>query len=340
VKARANPATLSAVFVTAVVDEAARRGASRAALLRSAGLSEEAVVSPEALVPYPSVLSVWDTAMRSLRDDGLPVAVARTFKLEHYQVLGFAIMTAPSAREAIARVVRFAGLLSSAGHWTTEERDDVLHIRWHREGVRSLGHRAANESALAEFLHGTRQMLGTDVPASAVWFRHSAPRDTRAHRQHFGTTVHWDADEDALALPLAVLEAVPRFANPALAAHFEQRAAQLLSEVHEAETLVDRTRRIIAHSLPSGEPSTVAVAKQLGLSERTLRRALAAEGASFRGVVDGVRQERARILLEDRRTSIAEIALSLGFSELSAFSRAYRRWTGRPPSEARSSNVP
>jgi AraC-like DNA-binding protein len=137
-----------------------------------------------------------------------------------------------------------------------------------------------------------------------------------------------------------MLEAVPRFANPALAAHFEQQAARLLSETRGAETLVDRARRIIANSLPSGEPSTLAIAKQLGLSERTLRRALAAEGASFRGVVDGLRQERARILLEDRRNSIAEIALALGFSELSAFSRAYKRWTGRPPSEARSSTVP
>jgi len=323
------------VFITSVVNEATRRGASRTALLAAAGLPLDALAHPEAPVPATAVLAVWDAAMRLLRDDGFPIAMACTFALDHYPLLGFVLMTAPSGREAIARLVRFSALVSTSGYWTTEERDEVLRVRWHRDGPRSLGRRATVESVLAELVHGVRQLFGVELPARSVSFRHSAPGDISAHKRHFVGPITWNASEDAVSLPMSILARVPKLANPALAAHFEQQAANLLRDVESGATVIEKTRRALASALPSGAPSSTQIARRLGLSERTLRRALAAEGATFREVLEGLRQERAQAMLGDPRTSIAEVALTLGFSELSAFSRAHKRWTGKAPSDAR-----
>ncbi|HET7544889.1 MAG TPA: AraC family transcriptional regulator ligand-binding domain-containing protein [Polyangiaceae bacterium] len=335
---RTKSATLPAVFLAAVVRVAEQRGVSSSVVLAGAGVSASVLETPQEPISLEAVFGGWAAAMRALRDDGLPVQVARTFSIEHYSVLGFAVMTAATGREALARVVRFAELITNhGGRWQMQETAQALHVRWLRAGERTLGHRAANESVLAEFLHVARQVLSADLNALSVSFEHAAPPDPRAHTEHFGVSPRWQAEADELVLPKTILSAVPSFANPALSRHFEDLAQRLLqasSEPSLAENTA-RARRAISEALPNGEPASGAIAKVLGMSERSLRRALANEGASFSALVEAVRKERASVLLSDRRASLAEVAFSLGFSELSAFSRAYKRWHGRAPSEVR-----
>lgn len=338
--ARKKNATLPAVFLAALVRVAAERGASVERILAGAGVSADVLETPEASVSLEALFGGWAAAMRAVRDDGLPVHVARTFSIEHYSVLGFAVMTATSGREALARVVRFVELITNhGGRWHMQESGEALQLRWLRSGERSLGHRAANESVLAEFLHVTRQVLGAGLNALSVSFQHAAPPDTRAHAEHFGVSPRWQADADELLLPKAILTAVPSFANPALSRHFEALAQRLVEQAQSAarsdEETTARVRLAILEVLPNGEPASAVIAKKLGMSERTLRRTLGNEGESFSALVEAVRKERALLLLADRRASLAEVAFSLGFSELSAFSRAFKRWHGRAPSEVR-----
>jgi len=315
---------------------AEQRGLRPAIVLAGAGVPAAVLELPDAPLPLEAIFGGWAAAMRALRDDGLPVHVARTVSIEHYSVLGFAVMTAATGREALARVVRFAQLITNqGGRWQIEEGPGALHARWLRSGARSLGHRVANESVLAEFLHVTRQILGADLAALAVSFQHAAPSNPSLHREHFGVSPRWQAEADELVLPKAVLTAVPRFANPALSRHFEAFAQRLLQTASSDVNTSARVRQGIVEALPDGEPASARIAKQLGMSERTLRRALANEGESFRGLVEAVRKERASLLISDPRASLAEVAFSLGFSELSAFSRAFKRWHGRAPSEVR-----
>jgi AraC-like DNA-binding protein len=328
-------ATLPALFVTSVIERAAERGADRSALLAASGASAEALRAPEAPVPIVHVFAVWDAAMRAIRDPAFPIAYARTFAIEHYPVLGFAVMTAPTGGEAIARVIRFGGLLTTSGRWSLEERGDTVRLSWIRQGARPLGVRVANESAIAEFLHATRQVLGADIRVLAASFRHAAPPDVRAHDTHFGVRVRWGADEEGIVFTRAVIDAIPRLANPALSAYFEERARSVLAVAHDDETLAQRVARVVAEDLDASEPSILRAAKRLATSERTLRRGLASEGLSFRTLVEDVRRARAEALLAEGRTSLVEIAFSLGFSELSSFSRAFKRWTGSTPREAR-----
>jgi AraC-like DNA-binding protein len=104
--------------------------------------------------------------------------------------------------------------------------------------------------------------------------------------------------------------------------------------------LRETVARIVADRLLDGEPPLEAVAKQLGKTERTLRRSLADEGVSYRVLVEEVRRRRADELLADPAVSVAEVAFALGFSEHAAFTRAYKRWTGATPIERRRTALP
>jgi AraC-like DNA-binding protein len=120
-----------------------------------------------------------------------------------------------------------------------------------------------------------------------------------------------------------------------MAAYFEEEAASRLREIRLAESFSETVARVVEGSLVDGDPPLERIARQLGRSERTLRRQLAAEGAAYRSIVDNVRRARADVLLADASVSLAEVAFALGFSEHAAFSRAYKRWTGVSPMDAR-----
>lgn len=305
-------------------------------LLADAGLTRAELADPESPVAITAIFALWEALLRRVRDEALPMTVAQGFSLEHYPVLGFAVMTALSGREALTRVTRFSRIVSTAGHWSLEEAPSVVRLRWHRPGPLTLGHRLANEANLAELVHAARQVFGGEVPLLAASFRHAAPANTAAHRAHFRARLHWQQAADELTFSSDMLKRVPSAASPALSAHFEAQAAQLLSRSRQEAALPLRVQQAVEAALASGEPPAARIAAELGLSERSLRRGLAQHGSSFRAIVEATRKQRAQLLLLDQRASVAEVALMLGFSELSAFSRAFKRWTGRSPRDARS----
>ncbi|MEM9487763.1 MAG: helix-turn-helix domain-containing protein, partial [Myxococcota bacterium] len=163
-------------------------------------------------------------------------------------------------------------------------------------------------------------------------FRHPAPRSAAAHRAFFGCAVVFEAEHNELVLPTAVVDRIaPVTANPAMAQYFDQRAAEQLRQLKGAQTFSARIQVALLRALASGEPTMGDLARQLGMAARTLRRRLHDEGVTFRELLDDVRRQRAEQLVGDPDYSVGDIAFLLGFSEPSAFSRAFKRWFGVTP---------
>ena len=138
-------------------------------------------------------------------------------------------------------------------------------------------------------------------------------------------------DED-LALPLARADAQ-------LGELLRGLAEDALKKRTVAESPLDNVRRILAEELQRGVPSLDVVASRLATSERTLRRRLEGEGTTFRALLDETRAELARVYVADARMPLAEVAFMLGFSEPSAFHRAFKRWTKTTPAAFRASKL-
>jgi AraC-like DNA-binding protein len=103
----------------------------------------------------------------------------------------------------------------------------------------------------------------------------------------------------------------------------------------EEDDFIARVKAAIANELPSGQPNDKDIAKMFCMSSRTLQRRLSAEGTNFSQMLDAVRRYLAEQYVTDPSLSLTEISFLLGFSRLSSFSRAFRRWTGQSPSAAR-----
>ncbi|MES1206247.1 MAG: AraC family transcriptional regulator [Pseudomonadota bacterium] len=329
--------TVVAPVAASIVQEAASRGLAPGPLLGRLGLDASSARDPERRVPFGALFSVWADCMRALRDPGLPLAAAQRIRLEDYTVLGFAITSAPDFRTALSLLVRYGTMLADGAGWRIAH--DAAHagvrLCWSREGSRTLGHRVANECAVAEALHVTRQMLGTRLVPLAVGFRHPAPSSTVAHQEFFGVRPLFGATWDGIELPRDLVDRVPRQANPPLAAWLERQMASKLASRAIPATFTQRVELLLEQDVASGEPNLARVARALALSERTVRRHLDKEKLSFRGLWEGVRRRRAEALLVAGEITIDEVAFLTGYSETAAFARAFKRWTRETPGSFR-----
>jgi AraC-like DNA-binding protein len=180
------------------------------------------------------------------------------------------------------------------------------------------------------------QMRGAPILPLAVDFRHAAPADASEHARLFGVSPRFGVEVNAIEFDRATIEQPLASADPALSSVIERHAEALLAARPEpAETTANRVRRLLGAMLGEGEVSLAGAASRLRMSERSLQRRLAAEGVSFDAVLDELRRDLALRYLADARLAIAEVAYLLGYSEPSAFHRAFKRWTGETPAEAR-----
>jgi AraC-like DNA-binding protein len=320
-------------LVLALAAAASEVGVPAELLISRIGLSAAALADDEVFVDLEAYLGLWEHVMRTLRDPGFPVAYARGIKLESFGLPGFAALTSPDGLTAAQRMARYQRLTSDSGRLTIDVRDEVVRLRWERPGPLTLGMRVANEAVLAEAMAMVRQVGGEQVIAAAVRFRHPAPADTSAHRRFFGVSPRFGEPEDALDVPRTLLARRMPLANPDLATHFVTQAEARMRSAGEG--IAARVERAALAELPSGAPSMRRIARSLELSERQLRRELASAGLGFRSLVEDLRRDRAAALLGQEHATVVDTAFVLGFSEVSAFSRAFKRWFGLPPAEYR-----
>jgi AraC-like DNA-binding protein len=147
--------------------------------------------------------------------------------------------------------------------------------------------------------------------------------------------VRFSADVSAIEVDAAVLRAPVAGADPVVEAAMSRYIAELCERLPDEATLAGRTGRLLLRELGAGEPTLVEVARRLAITPRTLQRRLRDEGTSFNKVLDAVRCQMAMAQIQGRRASLDEVAFLLGFEKPSSFHRAFKRWTGLTPGEAR-----
>jgi AraC-like DNA-binding protein len=174
-----------------------------------------------------------------------------------------------------------------------------------------------------------REVCGSSWAPEKVLFSRARPADVGSYRRFFQAPCRFDSEQTAMLFPSSVLEHPMPEADPKRLKNLEERAQTIRLEV------VPQLRRLLRTLLLEGKPSGDEVAHILSMNRRTLNRRLEALGTSFQKILDEVRFEAARQLLDATKIPLTEIAACLGYSESSAFSRAFRRWSGEAPSSRR-----
>ncbi|MFN0253857.1 MAG: helix-turn-helix domain-containing protein, partial [Kofleriaceae bacterium] len=189
--------------------------------------------------------------------------------------------------------------------------------------------------SLAAMVTRARACAGAAWAPDAVEVTFRAPPDLAELRRVFRCELRFGRAAPRLVCSRATWDAPVTDADPALLAVLEDHAQRLLRELPPTEDFVSRVRRVISHELGGGEPSTAHIARSLGTSERTLQRRLSEAGQTFANLLDETRAATAKAHLRDPAMSLSSIAFLLGFADQSAFTRAFRRWTGATPSAFR-----
>ena len=214
----------------------------------------------------------------------------------------------------------------------THGKEDSLLFLVHDIATTPL-HPARAEFALAVALKLARDCTQADITPLRVSFAHPAPASDSEHRRFFDGKVRFAAGASSMSLSAADAARPMCDADAALAGIIRRRleSALELRDRASAGAMSTRVRRILVEHLGQSVLTLDAVAKALAVSRRTLTRHLAEEGTSFRHILDQVRCDFARALLQDRSLNIGDIAFFLQYSEPAAFHRSFRRWTGKTP---------
>jgi len=321
--------TVAALCLHKLRDAAIAAGHDPQKLPAIEGSGRSAVAFGERL-PYESQLALWETLMRASHDPGFPVFVGSRTQPKDYDVVGFAYMTRANLREALDQAVRYSKVWSDASGWEVRSDDVTLTLTLQIDEPDRLGARCETEALFAEMVHSARSLTGVDFDPIEVRFRHAAPRETRAIEAFFQAPVRFGAPRSELVFDVARLATPLLKADPDLAAFF-QRSADDLLERYGSEGLARRLRGLLSGELGRALPTLETAAARLGVSARTLRRRLHEEGTTFQDVLDETRCELAKRHLGEDRLALSEVAFLLGFSEPSAFHRAFKRWTGQTP---------
>ena len=228
-------------------------------------------------------------------------------------------------QEALRAVERYAPAHLKGARFELHRERETAAAVYRIELAAPESRRQHVEAVVVMGMRLLRRLAGRRWRPTEVRFQHRRPRSTVEHERIIGAPLRFQQPANAIVFDAADLQARTPHAHRASLAMIEA----------EQETWLDGVRKLVIRALPDGHPPIGMVAQQLSLSVRTLQRRLADHGLVYSKLIEEIRRELALHHLKDRSVDWTDIAFTLGYSELSAFDRAFRRWTGISPGEHR-----
>ncbi len=328
-------------LVRALVEEVARAGREPEAFLRAVGLEPSSLADPDARLPFSRYDFAQKLALDWTGDAALGLHMGERASLSAFNIIGFLSAHCSTLRQAFFVLSRYRRLLFDVETPALEEDGGCATLKCSFTYGPGPSDRMGAEFTMVAAVQIGRMCLGGMGSPLEVEFEHSAPAYLDEYRRVLGAPVRFDSDATRLRFDRSLLDAPLLHANPKLFSLLASEAERKLAGLSGAP-LSARVRAIVLAEVEGGRAHRCTmeqVAKSLALSERSLRRRLRDEGASYATVVEDAIADVARQLLRDGGISIQRVADQLGFSEASAFHRAFKRWTGMTPQQFREGGV-
>lgn len=279
----------------------------------------------------------WDgllnIAKNYLNDPLIGLHVGQTITAQHLGILGSVVLACDNLGAALERFERYQRLIFDVVPAAIEIFPDYVELSWDIKEYQAGG--LVDETGRTVMIQFCRSLIRGKGSLLAVHFIHEQPENIQPYEEYFECPVLFEQpiplirfSSDMLSLPLKSPDAT-------LVAILDKHADQLLASLPHVEEIIEQVRKQIAYLLHQGEPDIEQLADRLHYSRRTLQRRIAEAGTSFRKELNFVRYELAKSYLKDPRLQIVEIALLLGYSEHSPFTRAYKEWSGKTPQQER-----
>jgi AraC-like DNA-binding protein len=306
-------------------------------LLRRSGLTMRQINNSKARLLVKNQITFLNLAAEASQDGFFGMRLAQNIDLRELGLLYYVLASSDTLGDALPRIARYSSILNEGVLISYRERED-LSITFEYRGVARLSDRHQMEFFVTTLLRTCRQLTGRRLSPSRISFKHARTALPAGFKALFGCEVAFGSGIDEVVYPhpvkfMPVVNADP-YLNLLLLDYCEQSLSRRRTRPGEWRVAVEND---IAPHLPHGQVDMSEVAHRLGASRRTLARRLASEGITFVDVLKDMRLDLAMQYLREPVLPISEIAWLLGYREVSAFSHAFKRWTGKTPRQVRAS---
>ncbi|MBV8426934.1 MAG: AraC family transcriptional regulator [Hyphomicrobiales bacterium] len=304
-------------------------GADPTAVIASAGLDPKILADPENVIPFRTLGRLFEQAAQATRRDHMGLLLGQSSSTRSFGYLGLLAENSPNVRTALDNLIRYFHIHDARGV-------PILEVS---KGTASLGYTIFEYSitgapeivdfSVACLFNFLRRLCGPSWEPLEVGLPRQRPRNTRPYDSVFNAPLRFGAEHGVIVFSTDWLTQPVRDANPLILSLVKDRLEA--DEASSVENFETRLRRLLRTLVLTRRCSLEALSELFHLEPRTLARRMEREDIKFRALVDDARYEVARHLLADTTLAMSDVAAMLDYSEASAFSRAFRRWSGKTP---------
>ncbi|MBZ2169443.1 AraC family transcriptional regulator ligand-binding domain-containing protein [Marinobacter sp. F4216] len=276
-----------------------------------------------------------EDAAQQLKDPALGLRLGLQTPLQGLGPLGFLLLNSPTFSAAFENAQNYLRIHQSQAHISVVKEVDRMRIAYATPTMPTVDRFQDGEYSVGVLVKALKTLFGEAVGTPRIELRRPSPANPGHFTRLTECELAFACPQDALIVDGAIAEAPITGADAELLPVLEAHARHLLTLAPGDDELTQRVRQMIAQALPQGLPRLGEIAGQLAMSERTLQRRLDERQLSFNRLIEDIRQQLARAYVAQSSMQFSEIAFLLGYSELSAFGRAFRRWSGSSPSAFR-----
>jgi len=321
---------MSVTAATGLADALARAGRDPHEILGPLGLRPEILARPNGLMPVADFARALEEAARLTGDDCFGLHLGEHAHPKNAGPLAYVVLNSPTMAVAFSNIARYLHVHNEAADVAFGRDSRWAYLR-HTLGSPVEESRQHAEFAMAAALELIRLMAGSEWSPVEVRFAHKAPSQTEEHTRMFRAPVRFGCDTNAFVMEPELCDRQVPGADHRLYPIMVRYVERVLEAMPREDGLVASVRVFIGEAMREGEPTLGTVARQLTMGPRTLQRRLKAAGADFTDLLTDTRRRLSLQYLDDRRHTITDVAFLLGYSEVSAFNRAFKRWTGSTP---------
>jgi AraC-like DNA-binding protein len=336
---------IGAGYAKGLLEFAVRKEADRATLLARSNLKAVDVEDLDNRIPLASYVALFEAGAELLQEPALALHYGQAVRIQEISIVGLICEACETTLAVGAQLNRYVRLVADDGSGASADlvrlmrRDDGIWM----EAVHWLStvNRFVTEAEFSRLVCNTRAMFANNADFQAmrfpvaIEFAHQAPNHIAEYERIFQCPVAFGASSNAMQIDPRFLTLRQPPVNRYVFGVLSEHAEAMLESVKSARTTRAQVEGLLIPLLHQGEPSVERVADAMGLGQQTLYRKLKAEGTTFEKLLDELRHKMALHYLDGKKVSVNETAYLVGFSNPSAFSRAFRRWTGTSPGKRR-----
>lgn len=302
---------------------------------RDLGLPLTNFASDTEFVSYRSYSELFEWTAKALNNENIALDLAKSRGLNSLGVYGYLLSNSQTLAQAFQHAQRYFPIIQEDSALTCLEANNEFHISYQVTLPEVVANHQDVVFTLATCILFIRQYCGQDWLPTRVLLTSPPPSDTSQHKTVFGEGVHYNQNVNRIELPAQLLTTAIPNADPTLLSILEKQCMDLLNRASERLELSSYVRSVLLESWHNKRVDAESIATQLNMSRRTLNRYLLEEGYTFRQIKEGVLVELAKSALIESDASVTDIALNLGYSEISPFVRAFKRLTQQTPNRFR-----